>query len=239
MNEFDAGQIPKHVAIIMDGNGRWAQKNKLPRSAGHQKGVEAIRDVIKTASKLKIQVITLYAFSTENWRRPEEEVSFLMKLLVEYLKREITELHKQNVVIRTIGDLSAFPKNVQNEITRAKELTAGNTGLIMNIGLNYGARNELTRAINLITKEMNDHTFLEKPITEEMIASYLDTRDLPDPDLMIRTSGEKRISNFLLWQIAYSELYFTDVLWPDFRGEHLIEAIVDFQSRQRRFGGLS
>ena len=239
MSEFDAKKIPKHVAIIMDGNGRWAQKNKLPRSAGHQQGVEAIRDVIKTASELKIQVLTLYAFSTENWRRPEDEVSFLMKLLVEYLKKEIAELHKQNVVIRTIGDLSAFPKNVQREVARAKEVTAGNTGLIMNIGLNYGARNELTRAINLLTKEMKDHTFLEKTITEEMIGSYLDTNGLPDPDLLIRTSGEKRISNFLLWQIAYSELYFTDILWPDFRGEHLIEAIVDFQSRQRRFGGLS
>lgn len=233
------GKVPNHIAIIMDGNGRWAQKNKLPRSAGHQQGVEAIRDVIKTASKLKVQVLTLYAFSTENWKRPEAEVTFLMKLLVEYLKKEIAELHKQNVVIRTIGYLSAFPKNVQNEIARAKDLTVDNTGLVMNIGLNYGARNELTRAINLIAKELNDHAFNEKMITEELIESYLDTSGLPDPDLLIRTSGEKRISNFLLWQIAYSELYFTDVLWPDFRGKHLIEAIVDYQTRQRRFGGLS
>lgn len=239
MNEINMNHIPKHIAIIMDGNGRWAQKHKLPRSAGHQQGVEAIRDVIKKASQLKIQVITLYAFSTENWKRPEEEVSFLMKLLVEYLKKEIEELHKQNVMIRTIGDLSAFPARIQREIDKAKEKTAGNNGLIMNIGLNYGARNEIGRALKRIAENYKEQTSAFDDLTEEMIGSYLDTNGLPDPDLLIRTSGEKRISNFLLWQIAYAELYFTDVLWPDFRGEDLVEAIVDYQLRQRRFGGLS
>ncbi len=239
MNEINMKHIPRHVAIIMDGNGRWAQKHKLPRSAGHQQGVEAIRDVIKKASQLKIQVITLYAFSTENWKRPEEEVSFLMKLLVEYLKKEIEELHKQNVMIRTIGDLSAFPERIQREIDKAKEKTAGNNGLIMNIGLNYGARNEIVRALKRIAENYKEQTIAFDDLTEEMIGSYLDTSGLPDPDLLIRTSGEKRISNFLLWQIAYAELYFTDVLWPEFRGEDLVEAIVDYQLRQRRFGGLS
>jgi len=238
MNEINLTQIPKHIAIIMDGNGRWAQKNKLPRSAGHQQGVEAIRDVIKKASQLKIQVITLYAFSTENWKRPEEEVSFLMKLLVEYLKKEIEELHKQNVVIRTIGDLSAFPERIQREINKAKEKTAGNNGLIMNIGLNYGARNEIVRALKRIAENYKEQAISLNDFSEEMIDAHLDTHGLPDPDLLIRTSGEKRISNFLLWQIAYTEMYFTDVLWPDFRGKDLIEAIIDYQSRQRRFGGL-
>ncbi len=238
MNEMDMTQIPRHIAIIMDGNGRWAQKHKLPRSAGHQQGVEAIRDVIKMASQLKVRVLTLYAFSTENWKRPEEEVSFLMKLLVEYLKKEIEELHKQNVIIRTIGDLSAFPLRVQREIEKAKEKTAANNGLIMNIALNYGSRNEIGRALKTIAEKYKEQIISSEDFTDEIIGAYLDTKGLPDPDLLIRTSGEKRISNFLLWQIAYAELYFTDVLWPDFRGEDLIKAIVDYQLRQRRFGGL-
>lgn len=239
MNEIDMSQLPRHIAIIMDGNGRWAQKHNLPRSAGHQQGVEAIREVIKKASQLKIEVLTLYAFSTENWKRPDDEVSFLMKLLMEYLKKEIKELNKQNVIIRTIGDLSAFPVQVRKEIEKAKERTAGNNGLIMNIGLNYGARNEITRALKKIVIRSKEHNFVDDDFSEELVASYLDSHDLPDPDLLIRTSGEMRVSNFLLWQIAYAELYFTEVLWPDFTGEDLIEAIVNYQSRIRRFGGLS
>jgi undecaprenyl diphosphate synthase len=232
-------KIPRHIAIIMDGNGRWAKKHKMPRSAGHQQGVEAIRDVIRTASDLKISMMTLFAFSTENWKRPADEVSFLMKLLVEYLKKEIDELHSRGVVIQTIGDLSGFSDQVRNEIIHAKEKTCGNQGLIMNIALNYGSRNEITRAVMQMIRESQLSTFRQDQVNEEWVQSFLDTRNMPDPDLLIRTSGEKRISNFLLWQIAYTELYFTDILWPDFRGKHLIEAIRDYQRRQRRYGGLS
>lgn len=231
-------KIPRHVAIIMDGNGRWAKNNKLPRSTGHQQGVEAIRDVVKTASSLKIQTITLYAFSTENWKRPQEEVSFLMKLLVEYLRKEIDELHKQNILIRTSGDLSALPVPVQSAISKAKDKTSGNSGLIMNIALNYGGRNEILQAVKKIVAKVDTKELRVEEINEATMNAFLDTEGLIDPDLMIRTSGEKRISNFLLWQLAYSELYFTDVLWPDFRGKDLIDAIVDFQKRQRRFGGI-
>ena len=231
--------MPRHIAIIMDGNGRWAEKHRLPRSAGHQKGVEAIRDVIRTASHIGVPMMTLYAFSTENWKRPAEEVSFLMKLLVEYLRREIDELHRQGVVIQTIGELSDFPEHVRREILQAKMKTRDNHGLVMNIALNYGSRNELNRAIRSMIQASREAFFQDSQISEEWIASYLDTAGMPDPDLLIRTSGEKRISNFLLWQIAYTELYFTDVLWPDFRGEHLLEAIRDYQTRQRRYGGLT
>ena len=235
----DVDKLPQHIAIIMDGNGRWAQKNSLPRSAGHQQGVEAIRDVIRTASGLGIQMLTLYAFSTENWKRPADEVSFLMRLLVDYLKKEIDELHQQGVVIKTIGDLNGFSDLVRNEISRAKDKTKSNSGLIMNIALNYGGRNEILRAVKEMLIQAQSTSFDINCVNEEWLHSFLDTNEMPDPDLLIRTSGEKRISNFLLWQIAYTELYFTDVLWPDFRGEHLKDAIWDYQNRQRRYGGLS
>ena len=235
----DTSGLPRHIAIIMDGNGRWAEQRHLPRTAGHQQGVEAIREIIKTASSLGIEIMTLYAFSTENWKRPENEVQFLMKLLVEYLRKEIDELHGQNVKINTIGDLSRFKHNVRAEIDMAITKTAFNSGLKMNIALNYGGRDELKRAMKLLAKEVSEGKCNPDDISEDDIRSKLDTSAMPDPDLLIRTSGEKRISNFLLWQLAYCELYFTETLWPDFSGEDLKEAINHYQNRKRRFGGLT
>lgn len=235
---LESGSLPRHIAIIMDGNGRWAKRHHLPRSAGHKQGVEAIRDVIRTGSDIGIEIMTLYAFSTENWRRPAEEISFLMKLLVDYLRKEIDELDQQRIRIRTIGDLSAFSDNVRQEIHRAVQRTSANEGMTMNIALNYGGRDEIIRAIRLLIDKYKDEPVELKTLSSDIFNSALDTVDLPDPDLLIRTSGEKRISNFLLWQIAYTELYFTDELWPDFRGIHLMEAIKDYQKRKRRFGGL-
>jgi undecaprenyl diphosphate synthase len=238
IDKINLQSIPRHIAIIMDGNGRWAQRNHLPRTAGHKRGVEAIRDVIRTASDINLEVITFYAFSTENWKRPAEEISFLMSLLIEYLKKELDELHGQQVVIRTIGDLSPFPDQVKAEISKAIEKTNANNGIIMNLALNYGSRNELVRTVKKIVKQTRTQFPADETIDETFIEQFLDTAGLPDPDLLIRTSGEKRISNFLLWQAAYAELYFTDTLWPDFRGEDLLKAIHDFQMRDRRYGGL-
>ena len=237
-DKINLQSIPRHIAIIMDGNGRWAQRNRLPRTAGHKRGVEAIRDVIKTASDIKLEVITFYAFSTENWKRPTEEISFLMSLLIEYLRKELDELHEQQVVIRTIGDLTPFPDQVKAEIHKAMEKTKANTGIIMNLALNYGSRNELVRSVKEIVHHAGMQFPTDETIDETFIEKFLDTAGLPDPDLLIRTSGEKRISNFLLWQAAYAELYFTDTLWPDFSGEDLLKAIHDYQMRNRRFGGL-
>ncbi|MEN1759413.1 isoprenyl transferase [Anoxynatronum sibiricum] len=236
---IDMKRLPHHIAIIMDGNGRWAEQRRLPRTAGHQQGVEAIREIVKTASEMNIEMMTLYAFSTENWKRPENEVQFLMNLLVDYLRKEIEELNRQKVSISTIGDLSRFHKTVRDEIEMAIAKTALNDGLKMNIALNYGGRNELTRAIKQLMKEAIEGKLQFESISEDVIRSRLDTAFIPDPDLLIRTSGEQRISNFLLWQLAYTELYFTDTLWPDFRSDHFKEAIKDYQNRKRRFGGLT
>ncbi|SMP47483.1 isoprenyl transferase [Anoxynatronum buryatiense] len=236
---IDMKRLPHHIAIIMDGNGRWAEQRHLPRTAGHQQGVEAIREIVKTASEMNIEMMTLYAFSTENWKRPENEVQFLMNLLVDYLRKEIEELNRQKVCISTIGDLSRFHGTVRDEIEMAIAKTASNNGLKMNIALNYGGRNELTRVIKQLMKEAVEGQVQTESISEDDIRSRLDTAAMPDPDLLIRTSGEQRISNFLLWQLAYTELYFTDTLWPDFRGEHFKEAIKDYQNRKRRFGGLT
>ena len=234
----DSMSIPDHVAIIMDGNGRWALNRHLPRSEGHRKGVETIRVVLQAAADLGIKVITLYAFSTENWKRPPDEVAFLMNLLVEYLKREVKELHHQNIRICMIGVLEPFPRAVRNEIENAIELTRNNTGLVMNIALNYGARDEIMRAVQ--RKIHKDPHWLSTPqkIAEDEFAGYLDTAEFSDPDLIIRTGGEQRLSNFLLWQAAYAELYFTQVLWPDFGKADLLRAIEEYQARNRRFGGL-
>ncbi|SNR89131.1 Undecaprenyl pyrophosphate synthetase [Anaerovirgula multivorans] len=236
--KIDLEKIPGHIAIIMDGNGRWAKKKGLPRTLGHRAGVEALRDVVRTASDIGVQYLTLFAFSTENWKRPEQEVSALMKLLIEFLKKEVSELHKNNVKINTIGDILAFPTAVQDEISKSKSLTNSNTGLCVNIALNYGSRDEITRAVQKLSIEISNNKLSIDDINEDIIKKYLDTENIPDPDLLIRTSGEYRLSNFLLWQCAYTELWFTDTYWPDFNGKHLLEAIFDFQNRQRRFGGV-
>jgi undecaprenyl diphosphate synthase len=229
-------KIPEHIAIIMDGNGRWAQKRGLPRTAGHRAGIEALREVIENCSARGIKYLTLYAFSTENWKRPQIEVSALMELLVYYLRKEINLLHKNNVRIRTIGDITKLPLKAQNEIESAITKTFNNTGLNVTLAINYGGRQELIRAIKKITVE-----YCEDPggINELTISSHLETSGIPDPDLIIRPSGELRISNFLLWQMAYSEFWFSNVLWPDFNKDHLNEAIKSYSERKRRYGGLN
>ncbi|MDR3125060.1 MAG: isoprenyl transferase [Endomicrobium sp.] len=224
--------LPVHVAIIMDGNGRWAKKRSLPRTFGHKKGVKTIKKIVKAASSLGIKVLTLYAFSTENWRRPKSEIKALMVLLKYFLSKEIGELNKEGVKLRLLGDLSRFSEDIKIEIKKACDLTCNNTGLNLNIALNYGARQEILQAFEKMLKQG-----IKKP-TESILSSFLYTEGQPDPDLLIRTSGEFRISNFLLWQIAYSEIYIVDKLWPDFSKKDLESAIINFQSRQRRFGGV-
>ncbi|SHJ67768.1 Undecaprenyl pyrophosphate synthetase [Caminicella sporogenes DSM 14501] len=235
---IDFSNLPKHIAIIMDGNGRWARSKNLPRVAGHKAGVEALRDIIKTSSNLGIKYLTLYAFSTENWKRPREEINALMELLVIYLRREAKELHKNNVVINVLGDISKLPETAISEINKATALTSNNTGLVVNIALNYGGRHEILRAVKNICKDVVNNKIDFDKIDEAVFSNYLYTKNIPDPDLIIRTSGEIRLSNFLLWQAAYSEFWFTDVYWPDFSSKHFIEAIIDYQSRKRRFGGI-
>ncbi|MDO6354094.1 isoprenyl transferase [Caloramator sp. CAR-1] len=236
--EIDMSNLPQHIAIIMDGNGRWAKKRNLPRTMGHKAGVETIREIVKTCSKIGIKYLTLYAFSTENWKRPQDEVNTLMNLLVEYLRKEVEELDKNNVIINWIGDISKLPLICQEELKRAKEKTKDNDGLTLTLALNYGGRDEIKRAIINIAKDVNAGKLDVDSIDENTISGYLDTANIPDPDLLIRPSGELRISNFLLWQIAYSELWFSDIYWPDFSSKHLLEAIKDYQKRERRFGSI-
>ena len=223
----------------MDGNGRWAKKRNLPRTMGHKAGVETIRKVIKEADRIGIKYITLYAFSTENWRRPEEEVTALMKLLVQYLKSEVKELHKNDVVLRVLGEIDKLPKECEREIKEAIELTKNNKGLILNIAFNYGGRDEIVTAVKNIASEVQSGDLSIDKIDDKVIDDNLYTKDLPPVDLMIRTSGDIRLSNFLLWQAAYAEFWFTKTNWPDFSSEEFLQAIVDFQKRDRRFGGLS
>jgi undecaprenyl diphosphate synthase len=233
LKKIDRSRLPAHVAIIMDGNGRWAKQRHLPRLWGHRVGSKSVRDIVEAAGQIGIQVLTLYAFSTENWSRPSTEVSGLMKLLKGTLKREQPNLDKNNVRLDTIGDVTALPKDVQEQIEKTRKYLSKNTGLTLVLALNYGGRQDIVQACNkLIAKK-------QLAITEEMLAEHLYTSKWPDPDLLIRSSGESRISNFLLWQIAYSEIHITPVLWPEFRREHLYNAIVDFQSRHRRFGGVN
>jgi undecaprenyl diphosphate synthase len=229
---LDASRIPRHIAIIMDGNGRWAKSRGLPRVAGHKMGVDSVRAAVRTCGELGVSVLTLYAFSTENWLRPEGEVNELMRLLAWALKREVAELDRNHVRLTVSGRLEKLPKNVQAELGKSIEKLKGNDGLLLNLALNYGARQEIIDAVNAGIRAG------EKEFTEETLAKRLYTAGIPDPDLVIRTSGEMRVSNFLLWQIAYSELYVTPTLWPDFRREHLIEAVAEYQRRDRRFGGL-
>ena len=238
IDNIDLSNIPTHIAIIMDGNGRWAKERLLPRTLGHKAGVEAIRSVIKEGSNLGVKHITLYAFSTENWKRPKLEVEALMNLLNTYLKKELKELHENNVKITTIGDIEVLPIKSLEAVNNAINITKDNTGLNLNIALNYGSRNDIKNAVVDIVKNCKSGKIDIKDINEDMISNYLSTKSIPDPDLIIRTSGEQRISNFLLWELAYSEFYFTDVYWPDFNEEELRKAIYVYQSRDRRFGGL-
>lgn len=231
---FDTSCPPRHIAIIMDGNGRWAKQRGQSRTSGHKAGVETIRDIVKACSAWGVEYLTLYAFSSENWKRPEKEVSFLMNLLGTYLGNEIKKLHKQNVRFKTIGCTSEFAPKLRQKMDEGEQLTRNNTGLTLVLALNYGSRTEIIDAI----RKIKATDIAPEEITEEFFSSQLYTSGIPDPELMIRTSGEQRISNFLLWQISYSELIFTPVLWPDFNRQHLAQAIAEYQSRHRRFGGL-
>ena len=235
---IDLTALPAHVAVIMDGNGRWARKRGLPRVAGHRAGIQAVRDILEGAGELGIGVLTLYAFSSENWKRPPTEVRTLMELLREYLARELDDIHRNNVRFQTIGDTGRLPAEIRAELDRAIELTRANSGVLFNVALNYSGRADLLRAVNALLAASREDPSLCEGVDEDVLASYLYTKGLPDPDLLIRTSGEMRVSNFLLWQIAYSEIWVTETLWPDFRKCHLYEAIIAFQKRERRYGGL-
>ena len=237
LRKIDPGRLPRHVAVKMDGNGRWAGSRNLPRVAGHRAGASAVREVVELSAQLGLEVLTLYAFSVENWKRPQSEIRTLMGLLKEYIRRELKTIAAKNIRFQTIGRVQELDGSVREAIDRAVEKTSGNTGMILNVALNYGGRAELVDAVNRIFEELghNGHHF---PVTEDMVSRFLYTSGIPDPDLLIRTSGEMRISNFLLWQIAYSEIYITPTFWPDFRRHHLLEAIIDYQKRERRYGGI-
>ncbi len=231
-------RLPGHVAIIMDGNGRWAAQRGQPRIAGHRAGVEAVRASVDTGARLGLKALTLYAFSTENWKRPRYEIDALMRMLRRYLRLELDEIDRQNIKFQTIGRTGMLNENVRREIFKATERTAKNSGMILSVALNYGGRTEIVDACRAAVRRLLDEGNQPDELSEERIANELYTRNLPELDLLVRTSGELRISNFLLWQTAYSELYVTETLWPDFRCLHLLEAIVDYQGRDRRFGGL-
>lgn len=235
--EINMENIPQHIAIIMDGNGRWAKKRALPRKAGHKAGAEALEKVITHCNELGVKHLTVYAFSTENWKRSQEEVDAIMDLLRQYLNVYFKRFLKDNIRLHVIGDRTRLAQDIQESIIENETRTKDKDGLCVHIALNYGGRDELRRAVKKAAKDVENGNLQADEITEDVIASYLDTADIPDPELVIRTSGEERISNFLLWQVAYSEFYFTDALWPDFNGNMLEEAIYDYQNRERRFGG--
>ncbi|MGO4970473.1 isoprenyl transferase [[Clostridium] aminophilum] len=236
--ELNGLVIPQHVALILDGNGRWAKKRGLPRTAGHKKGCEAVENIVEVAARMGIRYLTVYGFSTENWKRPEEEVSTLMQLFRFYAKRLQKIAMANNVCVRMIGERSRFAPDLQKAIEGLETSTKDNTGLTFVIAVNYGGRDEITRAVRRMTQDAKNGIIEPSDITEETVASYLDTAGIPDPDLMIRTSGELRLSNYLLWQLAYAEFYVTDCLWPDFDREELENAIRAFNRRDRRFGGI-
>ena len=241
LHRIDFERLPAHVAIIMDGNGRWAQGRNLPRVEGHRAGIASVREVVETCARLGINVLTLYAFSQENWKRPKREVDTLMKLLKRYLGLELSTLEKNNIRFQVIGRLNELPDDVVAALETGMERTHDNTGLVFNIALNYGGRAEIVDACrSLIREALEDHAESDAPISidEQMLSEHMYTAGLPDPDLLIRTSGELRVSNFLLWQIAYAEIWVTDTLWPDFRRRDLFEAVIDFQKRDRRYGGI-
>ena len=231
-------RLPRHVAVIMDGNGRWAAQRGQPRIAGHRAGVEAVRAAVDTGARLGLGALTLYAFSTENWKRPRYEVDALMRMLRRYLRLELDEIDRQNIKFQTIGRTGVLADTVRREIAKATERTEKNKGMVLTVALNYGGRAEIIDACRAAVRRLLDEGNPADELTEERVANELYTRNLPDLDLLVRTSGELRISNFLLWQAAYSEIYVTETLWPDFRRVHLLEAIVDYQRRDRRFGGL-
>lgn len=231
-----SGEIPIHIAIIMDGNGRWAQRRNLPRVAGHREGVESVRDMVEVCGQLGVKYLTLYAFSTENWKRPKEEISMLMRLLMKALRDETDKLHRNNVRVRTIGDISKMPVEVQNELLDAIVKTQNNTGLNLLLALSYSGRWDIMQAVKKISSEIKRGALSEDSINEDLVTKYLSTQGIPDPDLLVRTSGEFRVSNFLLWQLAYSEIYITDLNWPEFRRDELYRAITEYQKRERRFG---
>jgi undecaprenyl diphosphate synthase len=235
---IDWARLPRHVAIIMDGNGRWAAARGQPRIAGHRAGVEAVRAAVDTGARLGLGALTLYAFSTENWKRPRLEVDALMRMLRRYLRIELDEIDKQNIRFQAIGRTHSLAENVRREIVRATERTASNTGMVLNVALNYGGRAEIVDAVRAAAKRLLAEGKTPEDLTEDHIERELYTAGLPELDLLVRTSGEMRISNFLLWQAAYSEIYVTETLWPDFRRAHLLEAVLNFQQRDRRFGGL-
>jgi undecaprenyl diphosphate synthase len=232
--QVDFGRLPAHVAIIMDGNGRWAAQRKLPRVEGHRAGIDAVRDVVETSARLGVPVLTLYAFSVENWKRPRAEVSTLMTLLKRYLRLELDTLLKNDIRFKVIGRPDELPPDVRGELALATERTAANGGMQFNIALNYGGRAEIVDAVRRVVQSGIDPAAID----ERQFSEFLYTAGQPDPDLLIRTSGEMRVSNFLLWQIAYAEIWFTDALWPDFRSRHLLEAVVAYQKRDRRYGGI-
>jgi undecaprenyl diphosphate synthase len=238
IEELKKMPIPNHVAIIMDGNGRWAKKRALPRIAGHHEGMKVVRKITKTASHLGIKTLTLYAFSTENWKRPKNEVEYIMKLPDEFLGTFLPELIEENVQVKMMGYKDQLPVHTLHAIEKAMEETKNNTGLVLNFALNYGGRAEIIDAVKKVLIDCKSGILSENEVDEETFESYLMTSNISDPDLLIRTSGEIRLSNFMLWQLAYTEFWFTDVLWPDFSEEHLLEAIEVFQNRQRRFGGI-
>jgi len=239
LDAIDFDRLPRHVAIIMDGNGRWAKSRFLPRLEGHRAGVESVRSTVETAARLGLEALTVYAFSTENWKRPTDEVSGLMGLLKLYIRRELKTLQENNIRFGVVGGLDGLPKDVQDELRRGITETAHLTGLQFSLALNYSGRSELTDVVRRIALEVKAGTLDPARIDEATIEKHLFTAHLPEPDLLIRTSGELRVSNFLLWQIAYAEIWVTDVLWPDFRRRHLLQAIADFQKRERRYGGIA
>ena len=232
----DTASIPRHIAVIMDGNGRWAKQRFMPRVAGHQRGVEALREVVKACRDLGVEYLTVFAFSSENWRRPVEEVSFLMTLFLKMLEREVAKLHKNNIRLKIIGDRSRFDDKLKQTMRDAEQLTANNSALMLTIAVNYGGRWDVMHAVQNMLRE---HPSLAQTFTEEDLQPYLSMSDAPEPDLFIRTGGEQRISNFMLWQLAYTELYFTDTLWPAFDRQELGKAIASYQKRERRFGRTS
>lgn len=234
----DLNRLPQHVAVIMDGNGRWARRMKRPRIEGHRSGIKSVREIVRACRQLEIPYLTLYAFSAENWKRPGAEINALMILLCNFLKREIREMRENEIRLKAIGRLSDLPNPVQRALEEAKNASMAGSRMQLSLALSYGGRLEIVDAVRGIVRDVKENRLSEEEITPELFSRYLHTGDTPDPDLLIRTSGEMRVSNFLLWQIAYSEIWITPVLWPDFRREHLLEALRDFQNRHRRFGGV-
>lgn len=236
--QLNIEKVPNHVAIIMDGNGRWANRRNLPRVAGHKEGMDVVQQIVKTAVHYNIKTLTMYAFSTENWKRPRPEVDYLLRLPKAFLNVYLPELIEQNVKINVIGELDALPTHTKEAVMYAKDQTKNNTGLLLNFALNYGSRHEIITAVQRIASDIESGTIAKENVTEELFSSYLYTNSFDDPDLIIRTSGEQRLSNFLLWQSAYSEFWFTDTLWPDFTAEMFEQALHDYQARFRRYGGV-